>query len=77
MADELLEKETIVLEDIERILAELRPGQYEPVVIRDKPVTKKRAARTKTQNEPEQTTVASDAAPPVHPASPATEEGQE
>lgn len=29
MADELLEKETIVLEDIERILAELRPGQYE------------------------------------------------
>jgi cell division protease FtsH len=31
MAEELLEKETIVLEDIERILAELRPGQYEPV----------------------------------------------
>ncbi len=32
MADELLEKETIVLEDIERILAELRPGQYERMV---------------------------------------------
>ena len=33
MAEELLEKETIVLEDIERILAELRPGQYDPVVV--------------------------------------------
>jgi cell division protease FtsH len=33
MAAELLEKETIVLEDIERILAELRPGQYDPVVV--------------------------------------------
>jgi len=33
MAEELLEKETIVLDDIERILAELRPGQYEPVVV--------------------------------------------
>ena len=32
MAEELLEKETIVLNDIERILAELRPGQYERVV---------------------------------------------
>ncbi|MBU1419860.1 MAG: ATP-dependent zinc metalloprotease FtsH [Proteobacteria bacterium] len=31
MAEELLEKETIVLDDIERILAELRPGQYEPI----------------------------------------------
>lgn len=29
VADELLEKETIVLEDIEDILEELRPGQYE------------------------------------------------
>ncbi len=28
MADDLLEKETIVLEDIEQILAELRPDQY-------------------------------------------------
>ncbi len=33
MAEELLEKETIVLDDIERILAELCPGQYEPVVV--------------------------------------------
>ncbi len=32
MAEELLEKETIVLDDIERILQELRPGQYEPIV---------------------------------------------
>ena len=32
MAEELLEKETIVLDDIERILADLRPGQYERAV---------------------------------------------
>lgn len=31
MAEELLENETIVLDDIERILQELRPGQYEPL----------------------------------------------
>ena len=37
MAEELLEKETIVLDDIERILADLRPGQYQRVV--DSPVT--------------------------------------
>jgi cell division protease FtsH len=29
MTEELLEKETIVLEDIDRILQELRPGQYQ------------------------------------------------
>ncbi|MBU3982200.1 MAG: hypothetical protein KJ985_01675 [Proteobacteria bacterium] len=41
MAEELLEKETIVLDDIERILADLRPGQYEPVVVEPvKPVIK-------------------------------------
>jgi len=38
MAEELLENETIVLDDIERILAELRPGQYEPIA--PKPVAK-------------------------------------
>jgi cell division protease FtsH len=30
MADELLEKETIVLDDIKRILSELRPDEYPP-----------------------------------------------
>jgi len=38
VAEELLEKETIMLEDIEDVLDELRPGQYE---------------RTKTASEPE------------------------
>ncbi len=42
MAAELLEKETIVLDDIERILAELRPGQYKPVAVEPtKPITEK------------------------------------
>lgn len=41
MAEELLEKETIVLDDIERILEELRPGQYEPVVVQGGKAVKK------------------------------------
>jgi cell division protease FtsH len=47
MAEELLEKETIVLDDIERILAEMRPGQYEPIAQKPEPKpTKKAAAET-------------------------------
>jgi cell division protease FtsH len=50
MADELLEKETIVLEDIERILDELRPGQYERMVESEvKSFKKTRAAKPKTR----------------------------
>jgi len=50
MAEELLEKETIVLDDIERILAELRPGQYEPVVVETvKPVKKEKATESPTE----------------------------
>ncbi|MDD3813003.1 MAG: ATP-dependent zinc metalloprotease FtsH [Desulfocapsaceae bacterium] len=49
MAEELLEKETIVLDDIERILAELRPGQYEPVVVEPvKPVKKEKTIESAT-----------------------------
>ncbi len=56
MAEELLEKETIVLDDIEQILAELRPGQYEPVVVPvEKPFKKEQKAKPapqeKTENE--------------------------
>ena len=50
MAEELLEKETIVLDDIERILADLRPGQYERVV--DSPVTSfKKEKKSHTASE--------------------------
>ena len=50
MAEELLEKETIVLDDIERILAELRPGQYEPVVVEPvKPTIKGQEIKPKEQ----------------------------
>ena len=57
MAEELLEKETIVLDDIERILAELRPGQYKPVVVEPvKPSIKgeeiKPATDETAENEP-------------------------
>ena len=41
MAEELLEKETIVLDDIEKILAELRPGQYAPVVVSEEKSVRK------------------------------------
>ena len=43
VAEELLEKETIVLADIEDILDELRPGAYERTIIeeQEKPVEKK------------------------------------
>ncbi|MBW6520285.1 MAG: ATP-dependent zinc metalloprotease FtsH [Desulfoarculaceae bacterium] len=53
MAEELLEKETIVLADIERILAELRPGQYEPVVEEQsvKPATKGQEKKPVTDDE--------------------------
>lgn len=51
MAEELLEKETIVLDDIERILAELRPGQYEPVVAEPVKPVKKEEARESTTEE--------------------------
>jgi cell division protease FtsH len=80
MADELLEKETIVLEDIERILAELRPGKYEPVAIPDKSVKKKNTRKPKTKKTTDDITAMSDAdsdVTPVTPASAATEEGKE
>ncbi len=80
MADELLEKETIVLEDIERILAELRPGKYEPVAIPDKSVKKKKTVKPKTKKTTDNITGTSDAdsgVTPVTPASAATEEGKE
>ena len=42
VAEELLEKETIMLEDIEDVLDELRPGQYERAAKKPEPVKKKK-----------------------------------
>jgi cell division protease FtsH len=56
VAEELLEKETIVLEDIEDILDELRPGVYERTIKEeDKVVARKKAkkAPVKKKEEPE------------------------
>lgn len=51
MASELLEKETIVLEDIKRILAELRPADYPSVNEKQEPTAPKRSA-TPAATEP-------------------------
>ncbi|HIQ36917.1 MAG TPA: ATP-dependent metallopeptidase FtsH/Yme1/Tma family protein [Desulfocapsa sulfexigens] len=45
VAEELLEKETIVLEDIEDVLDELRPGQYERTV-KEEPEPVKKTKKT-------------------------------
>ena len=45
VAEELLEKETIVLEDIEDVLDELRPGQYERTEKEPEPEVKKASPR--------------------------------
>ncbi len=65
IAEELLEKETIVLEDIEDILDELRPGMYERTVKEEDKVVKtkkvkkapakKKAAETEEEVDTEET----------------------
>jgi len=52
VADELLEKETIVLEDIEDILEELRPGQYERTQKDHAPVKKAKKKTAKKAPQP-------------------------
>jgi cell division protease FtsH len=52
VAEELLEQETIVLEDIEDVLDELRPGQYERTVNEPEPEEVKKAAPKKTVKAP-------------------------
>jgi len=63
MAAELLEKETIVLEDIERILAELRPGQYDPVVVQGTKVVRLTKKELKPQGTDATVSQAKDDAP--------------
>jgi cell division protease FtsH len=45
MSEELLEKETIVLADMERIIEELRPGQYTARIEKDKETRRLAAKR--------------------------------
>ena len=49
VAEELLEQETIVLEDIEDILDELRPGQYERTEKEPEPAPRKKVKKTAPQ----------------------------
>jgi cell division protease FtsH len=51
MADDLLEKETIVLEDIEQILAEFRPDQY-AARVKEKEAALHKEDRSKKVSEP-------------------------
>ncbi len=55
MADDLLEKETIVLEDIEQILAEFRPDQYAARVKEKEAALHNKEHRSKKVSEPETT----------------------
>ena len=52
VAEELLEKETIVLEDIEDILEELRPGQYERTEKDPEPAKKVKKKTVKKASKP-------------------------
>ncbi|MDP3481217.1 MAG: ATP-dependent zinc metalloprotease FtsH [Desulfoprunum sp.] len=53
MAEDLLEKETIVLEDIVEMIEELRPGKYPKKVVAAKPRPKKRPQAATPAPEPE------------------------
>ncbi|AGF76653.1 ATP-dependent metalloprotease FtsH [Desulfocapsa sulfexigens DSM 10523] len=50
VAEELLEEETIMLEDIEDILDELRPGQYERTVKESEPKVSKKESSKATES---------------------------
>jgi cell division protease FtsH len=52
MSEELLEKETIVLTDIERIIEELRPGQYTAQIAKVKAGRKQAAAKKDKEGTP-------------------------
>jgi cell division protease FtsH len=60
MADDLLEKETIVLEDIEQILAELRPDEFAGRVKEKKSAKPRTNASKKTKNAEDSTSEATD-----------------
>ena len=67
MADELLEKETIVLEDIERIVAELRPEEH----------ARQQAEKAEAEAEAEAQAVEAEVKPAVKEEPPIVEEEPE
>jgi cell division protease FtsH len=68
MSEELLEKETIVLADIERIIEELRPGQYTAQIAKAKKARKISGTKREKSSVPVEETT-----PPVNPEVSATE----
>jgi cell division protease FtsH len=53
MAEELLEKETIVLSDIERMVEKLYPGKYSDLMRKAEPAKPKPAPQPEAKSEPE------------------------
>ncbi len=53
MAEELLEKETIVLSDIERMVEKLYPGKYSDLMKKAEPAKPKPEPQPETKSEPE------------------------
>jgi cell division protease FtsH len=70
MSEELLEKETIVLKDMENMIEELRPGQYTSRIKKRRTAAEHRTQQT--QSEPVEP--AEPAKPTVHDEAPQTEE---
>jgi cell division protease FtsH len=70
MSEELLEKETIVLKDMENMIEELRPGQYTSRIKKRRTAAEHRTQQT--QSEPAEP--AEPAKPTVHDEAPQTEE---
>jgi cell division protease FtsH len=70
MSEELLEKETIVLKDMENMIEELRPGQYTSRIKKRRSAAEHRTQQT--QSEPAEP--AEPAKPTVHDEAPQTEE---
>jgi cell division protease FtsH len=75
MTEELLEKETIVLDDIDKMIRELRPGKYPDVVkpAPAAPVEEVKADTVTTVDESEESTSAEEPdaeAPPTNPQDP-------
>jgi cell division protease FtsH len=71
MSEELLEKETIVLADIERIIEELRPGQYSEQIAKARKARKSSATkREKSRTQEAAEAVVPPAAPEAQAATP-------
>lgn len=76
MAEELLENETIVLADMERIVEELRPGKYTHLMTATKKADKK-TAEPETQPEPSEPIAAETTTEPEDTEKPAVDDATE